>query len=558
VASPRDNLRAFGDLVGRRITDWQAQALSLVAAITIVIAGRGMGKTRTLALFAVWEAFRHAGFKVLVVSASEASARRLLAEVREVVGAEALRGSVVDLQAGLVTLSNGSEIRSVPSSEKAVRGSHVDLLLVDEAAFVSDELLLGAAFPTTAARDGKIVLASSAGVAAGAFYDQAAQGLAGSKMIRAYKWVAKAADPGGVDAPWMTPSLIARERAALGPLRFAAEFLAQFATGADSLFSAAMLDKVTVDYSIPDLAHLVGPARVMGGVDWGAVNDRSALVAIGRLPIDADERVFAVRCVERWDAGAPIPDVVDQMAASPAAFDWLTSETNGLGAASTQILFRAMMGRRPQVGGGRRRQGLAGTPMASGPPRRQPPMRERPREPSFSTRKVSLFNTTASKAAMYSTMRLLFDRQRLLIPASAEHLRRELLMTKATLTESGGEKIEAATGHDDLADALGAALGPFKLRSDSQWRTRIGELASSSRGIPGDVVDLGTFADLVETGGGRLVPIRPAWASVAGPELSGEPVVAAPPPPLTPAAVAGRTALADALAQIHEQREGSE
>lgn len=554
MSSPRDNLRAFGDLVGRTITSWQADALSLAAAITIVIAGRGMGKTRTLALFAVWEAFRHAGFKVLVVSASEASARRLLAEVRELVGSEALRGSVVDAQAGLVTLSNGSEIRSVPSSEKAIRGSHVDLLLVDEAAFVSDELLLGAAFPTTAARDGKIVLASSAGIAAGAFYDQAAQGLAGSEMIRAYKWVARAADPGGVDAPWITPSLIARERAALGPLRFAAEFLAQFATGADSLFSAAMLDKVTVDYEIPDLAHLVGPARVMGGVDWGAVNDRSALVAIGRLPIDVDERVFGVRCVERWEAGAPIPDVVDEMAASPAAFDWLTSETNGLGAASTQILFRAMLRRHPRLGGGRRRRPVVSWSYEDEMRhRRKPrPLRERPREPAFVTKKISLFNTSASKAAMYSSMRLLFDRQRLLIPASAEQLRRELLMTKATLTESGGERIEAATGHDDLADALGAALGPWQAR-DKQWRTRIGELATSAREIPGETVDLGAFPDVVETGGGRLVPIRPAWASVAGPEISGEPIFAATPPPLTAAQVAARSALASALAEIEKE-----
>jgi hypothetical protein len=57
----------------------------------------------------------------------------------------------------------------VPASERAVRRWSVDLLLVDECARVDDELLLGAAFPTTAARpDPRIVLAGSLVAAEGA------------------------------------------------------------------------------------------------------------------------------------------------------------------------------------------------------------------------------------------------------------------------------------------------------------------------------------------------------------------------------------------------------
>jgi len=95
---------------------------------------------------------------------------------------------VVDEQAQLVTLDNGSEIRSVPASERAVRGWSVDLLLADEAALTPDDLLLGAALPTTAARpDARVVLASSANLASGSYFDFAMKGEQGDEHIRTFR-----------------------------------------------------------------------------------------------------------------------------------------------------------------------------------------------------------------------------------------------------------------------------------------------------------------------------------------------------------------------------------
>ncbi|HEV7483606.1 MAG TPA: hypothetical protein VGO13_10960 [Solirubrobacterales bacterium] len=556
MSSPRDDLRAFADLAQRPMTSWQARAFALVTAITVLVAGRGMGKSRSLASYAAWSAFTTANFRVLIVSASEASARRLLAEVRAVVGAAALRGSVVDEQAGLVRLSNGSEIRSVPSSERTIRGNVVDLLLVDEAAFVPDALLLGAAFPTTAARDGKIVLASSAGVAAGAFYDLAQSGLAGSEQVRTHRWVAKAAG-GDCDASWITPSVIARERDALGSLRFNAEFLAQFASGADSLFSAAVLNRATADYEIPELADLRGPAKVAAGVDWGAVSDRSTLVAIGRLPVGT-ERIYGVRCAKRWRAGHPLNEVISEIVNSPALFDWLTAETNGLGAPCSQDLFRGILRRRPEHGGGRRRRVVSWSYEEELANARKPRkrFRERSPEPAFVTKKIALHVTSESKSATYSALRLLIDRGQLLLPASAEELRRELLMLKVTLGQTGNERIEASGGgHDDLADALAAALGPFKDRRDGKWKTRLGLMAASRRELPNLHAE-NHLAELTLTGSGLAIPARPVWASVAGPELSGDLDVTAPPQRLTPLQVRARVALTDALSN-HDDNGGT-
>ena len=61
------------------------------------------------------------------------------------VGSPLLSGSVVDEQKAQLTLSNGSRIVSVPASDKQIRGWPVDLLIIDEAGFVAEEIWRAAA-----------------------------------------------------------------------------------------------------------------------------------------------------------------------------------------------------------------------------------------------------------------------------------------------------------------------------------------------------------------------------------------------------------------------------
>ena len=134
VRELRRSLPVFAEAVARPLAGFQVAALGLEHRVTVVVAPRQSGKSRALAVLALWRAFREPGHRVLVMAPGEEAARRLLAEVCVVAGgSELLRGSLVDELAGLVTLTNGSEVRSVPASERQVRGWSVDTLLVDEA-----------------------------------------------------------------------------------------------------------------------------------------------------------------------------------------------------------------------------------------------------------------------------------------------------------------------------------------------------------------------------------------------------------------------------------------
>lgn len=470
IRTLRDNLMAFALAINTPLELWQADALRLEQRITAIVAPRQSGKSRSLAVLALWWAFRTRGQTVLIVSAGEEASRRLLAEIRAIVNASPmLRTSTVDEQAGLLTLDNGSEIRSVPASERQIRGWSVDLLLVDEAALVPDDLLLGAAFPTTAARpDACIVLASSATSATGAFYDHAIRGEAGSEHVRTYRWQL-------AYATWISPSVISAARDSMTEMRFNAEYMGVFASGQDALFTRAAIERVLCDRILHPLDGLQGPARVNAGVDWGGSNDRSVFAAIGRVP---NENVFAVVCAHRWLAGAPFSEVTQQIVTTPAHIQTLTLEANGLGLPLCQEVVRLWRERDKFAGGGTpQRYKIISGADTGGSGRKKyktPPSPTRPRP--FATLKHPYHVTAASKAATYSALRLLVDKQQLLIPRAAEDLIRELLMLRVDLSPSGGERIEASSGHDDIADALAMALGPHQLQS-KEWRTEITRLA---------------------------------------------------------------------------------
>ncbi len=502
LALLRRDLRAFAEEIGCPLTPWQARAVQSSKRTVVIVAPRQSGKSRTLAALALWRAFRRPGTRVLIVSASEDAARRLLAEVRRLAGDSPLLASSVTLElAGLVTLSNGSEIRSTPASERAIRGWSADVLIVDEAALVSDDLILGSAIPTTAARpDAQIFMASSATVASGAFYDYVQRGLAGSEHTETVHWALD-------DCEWLLPSVIQAMRDSMSPTRFAAEMEGRFASGEDSLFSRAGLERVTREYRAWALGALRGPARVLGGCDWGATTDRSAVSVFGRVPGEARLRLLVAH---RYPAGEPLANVIEDVARCPAHWDALTLERNGLGEPCAQAVAREIR-RRPRAEGGRgnaddRPAALLGpwaTAQNTGPHYRPPPRRLGAR-PQFGTRINPVHTSAPMKAAAYSALRLLVDREQIEFPAAAPELLRELLLLRVDLSASGDERIAAAgTGHDDIADAAMLALAPYRGR-DGRWIT-VAERALVA-GVPPAQFDATDDPD--------------AFQSVRGPEIT--------------------------------------
>lgn len=211
VRDARDNLNVFAAVAGQPLELFQFEALQLRKRTTCLVAPRQCGKSTSLAMLALWWGFRKPSQGVLIVSASDESAKRTLAKVSRIAASSPLlTRSVVDDQKSKVVLSNGSEIASVPASERQIRSQSVDLLIIDEAAQVAGidggRLIMGAALPTTMARpEARIVLASSPLGRAGYFYEQAMAGERGAATIETFRWRLS-------QARWITPEVVASLR----------------------------------------------------------------------------------------------------------------------------------------------------------------------------------------------------------------------------------------------------------------------------------------------------------------------------------------------------------
>ena len=345
LAAARRSLAVFAALIGVVLTDWQAAALRLTKRTTTVVAPRQTGKSRSLAVLALWWAYRKPGQVVLIISAGDEAAKRVLAEVRALAAASPLlAGSILDETAGLLRLSNGSEIRSVPSSERQVRGQRVDLLIIDEAALVPDDLILQAALPTTMARpDARVVLASSPNGRTGAFFTFAQRGLEGDEHVQTFRWRLS-------DATWITPATITDLRAALPPERAAAEIDAEFVdiTGDD------------FPLLLPQWVHAAQARSLPGTGSWSVGVDvarfgRDRSVAYARRE-GRVRKLFDARGMDTVAVAGQVIGALREQLQSPPEPAAVVVDDTGVGGGVTDQLRHRGVGVRPFIAAERARR----------------------------------------------------------------------------------------------------------------------------------------------------------------------------------------------------------
>jgi hypothetical protein len=330
-------------LVGQPLWDHQRAVLASPARYRLVTAGRQVGKSRMLAIAALHQAYAVPRSTTLVVSAGDTAAKRVMTDIAALShGSALLAGSVVDESSQVVTLSNGSTIRSVPSSMAQIRGWSIDLLILDEAAFISSEIWR-AAEPAIVARPYSRVLASSSpwGGFDHWFRTLWRRGMdSPDAMYEAFHW------PSTV-SPLVDHALVDYWRESWPEPEFRREVLAEWTDDAGAYFTEAELSGAVGDWEMVPPADGAELGAVVGGVDWGFATDANTLAVIAARP-ELDERGrqrFWVPWVQeefRRPYADWIDDLVEMTATSslPAGFRFgaLVAEGNGVGAMPSAVL----------------------------------------------------------------------------------------------------------------------------------------------------------------------------------------------------------------------------
>jgi hypothetical protein len=414
-------------LVGQPLWDHQRDVLASPARYRLVTAGRQVGKSRSLAIGALHQAYAVPRSTTLVVSAGDTAAKRVLSDVATLAqNAPLLAGSVVDESTQVVTLSNGSVIRSVPSSMAQIRGWSIDLLILDEAGFIDDQIWRSAE-PAIVARPGSRVLASSSpwGAVDHWFRTLWRRGTdSPDAMYESFHW------PSTV-SPLVDQALVEHWRETWPETEFRREVLAEWTDDAGAYFTEQELSDAVGGWEMVPPADGAQLGVVVGGVDWGFSVDANTLAVIAALP-EPDERGrqrFWVPWVQE-EYRKPYADWIDDLVGMTATssfpagfrFSCLVAETNGCGMMPSQVL----QVRLSDLG-----VGHVVEPVAT---------------------------DLRLKESSYGWLKLLLQQSRLELP-NHPALLRQLRNLSFDRLPSGGVRIHVPThvGHDDLCSALALA-----------------------------------------------------------------------------------------------------
>lgn len=211
--------------------DWQMRLLSSKASRIIMACGRQVGKSTVTGLKAYRKAKLDAGSLTLLISNSYRQSCLLFDKVEEAVRADPDQSLIEKINLQELRLTNGSTVIAAPGKGETVRGfSGVDLLVIDEAAYVSDGLYSSVS-PMVAASGGQVILLSSPAGKAGFFWNIWDKG----QDWERYRILAK-------ECPRITQEFLDAERLMVPDHIYRREYEAEFTEGLYSLVTAEDLE----------------------------------------------------------------------------------------------------------------------------------------------------------------------------------------------------------------------------------------------------------------------------------------------------------------------------
>jgi hypothetical protein len=222
----------FARKLGLDPDPWQERALLSDHPRVLLNCCRQSGKSRIAATIAAHRAITHKNSLVLIIAPSERQAKECFSTAAraynllgEAVPADSYRKLGVELR-------NGSRIEALPGTERTVRGfAAVDLLIVDEAARVADELYF-AVRPMLAVSGGRLMMLSTPYGKRGAFYEAWHNG--GEEEWERYEIPAS-------QCPRISEDFLEEERRQMPEYVFAQEYCCEFRETDDQVFTWEMV-----------------------------------------------------------------------------------------------------------------------------------------------------------------------------------------------------------------------------------------------------------------------------------------------------------------------------
>ncbi len=204
------------DRLGFRPSVRQAEVLDSPARYLILCCNRQWGKSTTIAVKALHHAVHHAGHAIVVISRTKFQAGLLIHKLVRFAGALGFPVRRAFGERHSLLLPNGSYILAVPHHVDTSAGNTANVLIIDEAALVSDEVFASAS-PFMGRTRGALWLLSTPRRQVGFFYN-----LWHAADARWHRILSTVQDCPEIDRDFL------RLQQALDPVRFRQDFYCEF------------------------------------------------------------------------------------------------------------------------------------------------------------------------------------------------------------------------------------------------------------------------------------------------------------------------------------------
>jgi hypothetical protein len=233
---------SFAESLGVVPDDWQRDLLRSASDRILLNCSRQSGKSTISAILALHRALYYPGSLVLAPALRQS--QELFSKLGEFYSALGEPLKKYGERRLSLELTNGSRVVTLPGTERTIRGySGADLLLVDEAARVDDELYFSIR-PMLAVSSGSLILASTPYGKRGAFHEEWTEGSGWQRF-----------EIPATRVPRISEEFLAEERRSLPARVFRQEYLCSFEDTDDAVFSfedvtGAITEEVTPLFGI--------------------------------------------------------------------------------------------------------------------------------------------------------------------------------------------------------------------------------------------------------------------------------------------------------------------
>lgn len=299
--------------IGEEPFDYQKEFMNADSDRKAFVSGRQVGKSRSASWMALWEAVTHSGSEILITAKAQRQSMELFNQVKK-----EMRISDVSEEAWGVVRStrtelhfdNGSRIVCLPVGRDGsnIRGYGTDLIIVDEAAFIKDEIFQEVLSPMLAVGDGDFVLLSTPFGKKGFLYER----------FNDPKWYTQRVPTSA--NPMVSDEFITEQRNNLSATQFKQEILGQFVESADSFFTREELMNCSTSGTVSRETGIT----FLGADIAGQGDDSSVYVSI-----DSEGNIFNIES----KSDAPLTDSMGRIRELDSYYDYnkIMVDATGLG-----------------------------------------------------------------------------------------------------------------------------------------------------------------------------------------------------------------------------------